>query len=521
MRYKVSKRAFLLAISILSILVFEAPTYSIQTTKKDVIKTQVLQNNIDEHEDIFKKIDVKSGDTLSVCDCVSVAFHNSPVIRRYKYNLDVAKSNVGIAKSEYFPVISAGAGFHNENHSNSDEFHSHYREFPNVGIAVNQLVYNFGKTTSFIKMEEFYRIGAEYEFMDSLCRTLFDVKEKFYALLLAQARMQVEKRNYELNEEFLDMAEKLAKDNSLHKADVTSARFNYNVARVKYLKSKNDYRNAKVDLSNAMYLDDQVDFLIKNTETFSYNDEFIKTDIIKEFVPEPIPFTKNEAVKIAYDNSPDLKVLIATFKAMEQSLNYVKRTYLPDLTVNAGYGYNYASTYQSDSSLQVGVGLNSSVNLMNLRHSIKGADAQLNRADNEIVLFKKDLYFAVQKALNNLNKAELEFPITQVGASNSLAHLKLVIDDYKNNKTDYVALQAARENYLNSLNDYLTALYNYNIALINVERTTHSHLIDIHHKSEHAIQYHDKNNELIEHITKWMNCDEKERRKRIKKEYQL
>ena len=519
MKYTVGKIGLLLALSITSIMIFDMPSFSASKAKQDVIKSQVSHSDLDEHDEIFRRVVVKDGDVLSITDCVSVAFNNSPVIRRYKYNLDVARSNVGIAKSEYFPVINAGVGFYNENHSNSREFDSHYRQFPGVALTVNQLVYNFGKTTSYIKMEEFYKIGAEYEFMDSLCETLFDVKEKYYALLLAQAKLHVEKRNFELNEEFLDIAEKLAKKDILRAADVTSARFNYNSARVKYLEAQNDLRNAKIDLSNAMYLTEQVDFSIKDTDTFSYKDEFIKSDIIKEFVPEPIPFTKQEAVKLAYDNSPDLKVLIATFKAMEQSLNYIKKTYLPDLTANAGYGYNYANTYRSDGSIQVGVGLNSSVNLMNLRHSIKGAEAQLNFADNEIVLFKKDLYFRVQRALNNLNKAELEFPITQIEAANSTEHLKVVMDGYKNSRINYVALQTARESYLNSLNGYLDALYNYNTALINVERATHIHLIDIHHKSEHAVHYH--HDELIEHITKWMNCDEKEQRKRIRKEYRL
>jgi hypothetical protein len=57
------------------------------------------------------------------------------------------------------------------------------------------------------------------------------------------------------------------------------------------------------------------------------------------------------------------------------------------------------------------------------------------------------------------------------------------------------------------------------LALIEVERATHSHLIDIHHKSEHAMHYH--NEDLIKNISRWMNCDEKEQRKKIRKEYKL
>ena len=494
--------------------------YAASTKKSPKIASQShVSVKHDEHDELFKKAYIEKNDVLSITDCVSIAFHNSPVIKRYKYNLDLAKSNVGIAKSEYFPVISAGAGFYNINHSYGQEYHDHVTEFPSVAVTINKLVYNFGKTTANIKMEEFYKIGAEYEFIDSLCETLFDIKEKYYALLLAQSKVQVEKKNFELNEKFLDMANNLSKKDKTAEADVSSARFNYNVARVRYLQAKNDYDNARINLNNAMYVETPNEYTVRNTGTYSYANDFIDREVTKEFIPENLPFDPKDAVNIAYKNSPDLKVLIATYKAMEQNLNYIKRTYFPDLMVHGGYGYYNNNHLRGDNSLQVGVSVNSSVNLMNLRHSIKGAEAQLNIADNEVVLFKKNLNFRVQRALTDLHKAELEFPIAQVAVANAYSHLKIVMDEYKNGQTDYIALQTARNSYQTALNNYIGALYTYNIALINVERAMHCHIIDIHHKSEHAIHYHSE--ELLEHINKWMNCDEKERKKRVKKEYQL
>ena len=145
--------------------------------------------NASAHDDdeFFKPVEIKDGSSLSMMDCVASAFKNSPKIKRQKYNLDIAKSNLGIARSAYFPVISAGVGFHNENNSDNVYYNHYYRELPNVGVSVNKMIWDFGKTTSYIKMEEFYKIGAEYEFMDSLCSTLFDIKAKYYTMLRACA----------------------------------------------------------------------------------------------------------------------------------------------------------------------------------------------------------------------------------------------------------------------------------------------------------------------------------------------
>ena len=91
-----------------------------------LIGTVLLGGNIEsiaheEHEDIhselFKTVVVKDGTKLNITDCVALAFKNSPKIKRKKYQLDIAKSNVGVAKSAFFPVIGAGVGFYNENNS--------------------------------------------------------------------------------------------------------------------------------------------------------------------------------------------------------------------------------------------------------------------------------------------------------------------------------------------------------------------------------------------------------------------
>lgn len=459
---------------------------------------------IEDDDELFKPVEIKDGTVLSVLDCVASAFKNSPKIRRQKYNLDIAKSNVGIARAQYFPVINAGVGFYNENNSDNVYYNSHYRELPSIGVTVNKLIWDFGKTTAYIKMEKFYEIGAEYEFMDSLCSTLFDVKEKYYNLLKAKALLQVAQNNLDINENFINLAK------SKNKVDLTTAKLNYSEAQVKYIEAKNNYKNAKIDLNNSMYLDNQPNYEIKNTPTFTYENDYSynsNSTTNKPFEPEVFNFPLDKAVEIAYDNSPDLNVLISTKNAMEQSLLYIRRTYLPELSANASYGFNNSSN-TTNNSLQVGVNLSSSVNLMELKHSIKGADAQLNIANNEILLFKKDLYFEVKRAFNNVDKAQRQIPTAKLEATQALENLKLVEQKYKTNELNYVALQNARKEYIIALEEYINSLYNYNLALIQVEMAMHYHIVDIHHKSEHAMHYHSE--ELIEHLNKVLGCDEKD-----------
>ena len=472
----------------------------------------IIMNNIQvnaHEEELFFPVELHDGSNLSIIECVALAYKNSPKIRRMKYNLDIASSNLGIARSQYFPTFGAGVGFYNENNSNREFYNHYYRQLPNVGVSLNQLVWNFGKTTAYVKMEEFNKIAAEYEFMDSLCSTLFDVKEKYYALLRAKALVQVSENNVKLNEEFVKISKK--------GADLTTAKLNLSKAKIEHLERINEYNNAKVDLINAMYLDSSPDFTVKNTHTFNFDDDYNYKSTQKspsKFVPQKFPFSKDKALDIAYDSSPDLRALEATKKAMEQSLLFIKRTYMPDLTANVGYGYNNTNIESSNNSLQVGVNLSTSVNAMELKHSIKGADAQVHLADNEIHLFKKDLAYEIKRAFNNIEKSEKSIDIAQMNAQQATENLNLVKDKYVSGELNYVALQEAREDYVNSVEKYADSLYDYNMALIQLEHAMHYHLVDIHHRTEHAMTHH--SDDLIKHLNEALGCDEKETGKKLK-----
>ena len=461
-----------------------------------------------EEELIKQHVIIKDGSVISITDCISSAFNNSPKIKRQKYNLDLAKSRVGIARSQYFPVISAGAGFYHENNSDSVYYNKRYRELPNVGVSVNQLVWNFGKTTAFIKMEEFYKLGAEYEFMDSLCATLFDVKAKYYNVLKEQALGRVTQEKVNLFENFVKIAK--------HKPDMTAAKVNLIQAKSELIAAGNGYKNAVVDLNNSMYLDNQPEYTLKNTPTFNLKADFTKNIPTDAFKEEVFNFPQEKAVEIAYESSPDLQVLIATKKAMEQSLKYIKRSYFPDLSANVGYGY-FNTNQTSDNSLQVGVNLSSSVNLMELKHSIKGADAEINIANNEINLFKKDLYFEVKRAFNNVDKAKRQIPINYDAMKQASETLKVVEAQYKAglDEVDYISYKDAITDYVDAMSRYVMSMYDYNMALIQVEMAMHYHIVDIHHRSEHAVHYH--SDDLIQHLVEALDCDEHEEHKKHKK----
>src|SRR5574344_105609 len=460
-----------------------------------------------------KLVTVKDNSVLSIRDCISLGIENSPIIKEYAYKLELAKSNVGIAKSAYFPIFSAGAGYHQEFNSNHNEYYANFRDLPTVGVALNKMIWDFGRTTANIRMEEFFKIAAEYEFEDSVCSTVFDIKMKYYALLKAQALLNVEKTNISMQENIIKNMRKLIKENKKNTSDLTNAQTEFVSENMKLLEALDNAKNAKENLNNAMFIVKAPNYSIYETQTFQsspqdslgiQNISYKKAKIgIDDTTFQHPNFTYSQAVDLAYKNSPDLKVLVATKDAMEQALLFIKRSYYPELSGGVSYYFLKSNKYSND-GLGVNVNLTSSLNAMRQKYDLKGGIAQLNLAQNEIEKFKQNLYFRVRKAINVVNKTNEELPLANDKLKKAEKNFNLVKIGYNSGKNNQLELQNARNLYYLALSDIVNSQYEYNIALIELEMSMHYHMIDYHDDAEHAVEYHQDN--VSKNLSELVNC---------------
>ena len=141
---------------------------------------------------------IKAGEKLTLSDCIQIALDNSPNIKRAAYNYKISKNDVSIAKASFFPTLSVGTGYYyNGTYAKSRDINSNYYS-ANAGL--NQLIWNFGKTNSQIKMQKFNKIAALYNFDNTVIDTIFNVKTNYYGVLAAKATMDINKANVDINE---------------------------------------------------------------------------------------------------------------------------------------------------------------------------------------------------------------------------------------------------------------------------------------------------------------------------------
>lgn len=442
-------------------------------------------------------IKIEKGSVLTLNDCIALALNNSPAIKNAYYNYGISKAGVGRAKSEFFPTVGVGTGY-TYTDTNTRRYNYDTNAYT-VQATLNQLIWNFGKTNARIKMEKFYLIADEYNFSNIVRQVTFEVKQRYYEVLAARATVLINEAYVDINERNYQRTKAFFDEGLKSKIDLVNAEVTLSDSKISLIRSQNAYKSSLVNLNNAMYLTNApvysiaaVDELvvednvapvdltkitkISDKESYqipvSVNDAkqltstIEKLELLTDYKVEEFPYTFEECIDIAYKNRDDLKAYNSTLDAVKENLVYVKRNYYPALSAQAGYGFR---NQDRTNSLNVGLNLSSSLNIMSQKYEVDAAKYQVDIAQNALEQLNQDIYFQVQNAYINMIELEKQIPLQGVKVRQTLENYELAEGRYYVGLGDYIELQDAKVNYNNAQNSYIETIYNYNVARANLE----------------------------------------------------
>lgn len=445
----------------------------------------------------LEDINVQQGSVLSLNDCISIALNHNPAIKNARYNYGISKSNVGVARSEFFPTVGVGTGY-SYNTTSSSKINTDTNAYT-VQATLNQLLWNFGRTNANIKMQKFYLIADEYNFYNTVRETTFNVKQKYYEVLAARATVLINKAYVQINERNYQRTKAYFDEGIKSKIDLVNAEVTLSDSKIQLVQAENSYKNSLVNLNNAMYLVNAPAYSISGTEVFNnVNDNVALVDLTKitkpsdkeisklpvnvkdakltssvetlelltDYKVDEFPYSFEECMKMAYKNRADLKAYNSTLDAVKQNLLFVKRNYYPELSASAGYGFRNTN---STNSLNVGLNLSSSVNIMNQKYKVDAAKYQVDIAENSLNQLNQDIFFEVQNAYINMVELEKQIPLLAVKVRQTLENYELAEGRYYVGLGDYIQLQDAKVNYNNAQCSYIETIYKYNVARANLE----------------------------------------------------
>ena len=440
--------------------------------KASKAKSQTEPEIDTQNKDLEKAVELQEGDAftaarpdiegavsanriISVDDCVKIALQNNPTILSQLISKDIYKNKIAQAWSNYFPTLTAGLSY-SKNDMLVTNFKFPMQEYnswnmPNVGV--NMLLYDFGKTSAQAGVAKKTYEASRETLQSSINDIVYMVKNYYYNLLYLQQQVEVYEDSVLQYQIHLEQAQAYYNIGSKAKIDVSTAAYNLDNTKLTLIQAKNAVDTGFAQLTNAMGVP-----------------EFAKFDIKDRLDKKRYDITFDEALKMAYDQSP---TLAAAKKKMEGSKLLVKASkvaFLPDLKGFGSYTRG-GKNPDTDYGYQIGAQLSyTNLNLLLVKEQMDEAKLTYKKDQADYEVQRQKVYLDVKQAYIQLKNAQQSIPVSRASMDVAQERYELAAGRYKVGLGDAIELKDAQITYMNAKLQYYNTLMQYHISAANLER---------------------------------------------------
>jgi len=194
--------------------------------------------------------------SLTLAQADAIALQNRPRLRASIYAAQAAGEVTREVRSTYFPTVegnATGAAAENNTRITAGGLNnpSVFDRYAN-GIAVSQLVTNFGRTHNLSKSASLSAQAAQQDSNATRASVLLEVNEAYYRVLQTQAVLRVGEEAVKERQLVADQVNELAKNQLKSGLDVSFANVNLGQAQLLLTQAQNNVQAAYANLSLAL-----------------------------------------------------------------------------------------------------------------------------------------------------------------------------------------------------------------------------------------------------------------------------
>lgn len=374
---------------------------------------------------------------LTVEEAVKIAKQNNPSIVLNQADIAISRAELRKAKSNYYPQIKSRL------------------ILPLIGtesgISLDQLIWDFGKTSSLVKAKELDEDISEYDYQDNLDDVVSNTKISYYRVLIAKNKVESAKKLVDKNELILAKTRELVKTGRSSNLDLTRANSRLAESKLQLTNLENLVETYKLDLFSAMGIEPDDSYELVGD-----------TDI------EKLKYDLNESIDMAYTNSLMLKKLEAERVGIQAKLGARKSEFFPEIFGRTAYRLKGKGTDTEGTdtpSFIAGVGIKFPIFLGFSRiANLNEAKAQYVRSESKIKQAKQQVSSNVKKTYMDLRYAINRIDVTRSNLNQASENLELIKEKEKAGRASSLDLVDAESFHAQSLSNYREAIYFYKIT---------------------------------------------------------
>jgi len=425
---------------------------------------------------------IPPGSELTLKQAIAIALKYHPRLQEAADNTNAAQQQIGQARSYLGPQLF-GAAQYLRSTSNGIANTTYYNAdgaFPRVtgtnhdlasndtsqswdttnnymgGVMLSQFLVDFGRRHGFVSERQFEAAAAAADQQLTKLDLIFEVSQRYFALLQAQRLIAVYEKAVEQRQYHLHEAQVKANAGLRPQLDTYVTGAEVERAQLHLVDARNEDEDAKVGLDNALGLSDSAP-------------AYEPADVLTYY---PVKDSLQSLLDTALRARPDLTALQDQAKAMGARIVQYQSDYYP--TANAVAGYSAMGTgTPAANNFNAGILITwpifnsflTSDQIAETRfrqHAILRAIEDLRQ---EVILQVHTAFLNWQASLQRINHAEKTLAA-------SSAELELAEKRYQAGLTSIIELEDAQRSYTDDDAAYADALYGFSVTKAAVDRAT-------------------------------------------------
>ncbi len=394
---------------------------------------------------------------LTLDRAVRIALRSQPAIRAAAAEINLSEGVVGQAESNFYPNLNfTASGAH------IDGYFVFNPSFParkqaydsyNTSIQLQQILFDFNKTWPRVSAGKYGLEAARANFQAARDAVIMNVQLAYYQIIRAMNIVQVNTSTVRQADEHLRKARAFQTVGKASQFDITRAEVDLANANVNLLTAQNAVQIAKVQLKNAMGVQETTDFTVPDT-----------------FRIEPFRVPLDSVKQIALESRPEIHSGLARINANQALLAATKGQHLPNLVATGSYQWN-GFEFPLQGRWNIGLSLNLPIfQGFNISAQVQQVEANVDASVAALEILKQQILLLVEQYYLQLEEAGKKIKATDVLVQQASENLRLAESRFSSGLGSAIEITDAMVVLDNARIASVQAVYDYNVALAQLRR---------------------------------------------------
>jgi outer membrane protein len=348
-----------------------------------------------------------------------------------------------------------------------------YRDTYGTNVTVVQPVYNGGAEMLGVRAANAASDRSEYSFEDTQQDVIARVKISYYTVLKAEELLTLAKESSGRTARYLETTRRRAEVGQRTKTDVQRWEVQEASSEGALINAQNFVAAARLQLNEVMGVDLNKEYALE--KTFSADSLDQNTTPAMQLVHQAAPGSGSAVSAELLEAHPSMKIMETNLRLADLGIQKSWVNFQPRVNLAFQYGWEKNNTFALDGirpwALQLSVsfpifsGFGDFTNLEKARYEYKRTESQVDG-------FKRGLLMQARNAEMNVHAAQQRIDAARKGKDQALDVLNSVTRRYETGGASNVDLIDVQTAYTSARTDYITAVYDYYIASVQLARAT-------------------------------------------------